>query len=153
MKITSLKDIQELKTMVRVMDNTYQEHKEGTKKMIGFNFEVRYPDSDGRIAVYTKDKSDYWFFNKSDLQPLTPIEYKERLVGEGDMVLYNGKWNEVYGYKWYKNKFMLDTAVEKDYSNYCGITVEEIEDIRPLYTPKPQEIIEVDGNRYQLIKE
>jgi len=151
MKITSLKDIQELKTMVRVMDSTYFP-KQQTKVMIGLDLELKHPsDKSGRTGVYYKESNYYWF-NKSDLQKLTPIEYKGRLVGEGDMVLYNGRWLEVYGYHWYDDKFKLDTAIEKDYSNCLTIFVGDIIAIRPLYTPKPQDIIEVDGNRYQLIK-
>jgi hypothetical protein len=152
MKITSLKDIQELKQMVRVMDSTYDLSKE-PKEMIGLNFEVKICYSDGTIGVYNKNKSHLWAFNKSDLQPLTPVEYKKRLVGEGDMVLYDGVWHEVYGYHWCDNEFVLETAVEKDYSDCWNIRANEIQDIKPLYTPKPQEIIEHEGYRYQLIKE
>jgi len=153
MKITSLKDIQEIKTMVRVMDSTYDSVKE-SKEMIGLDLEVEYTQPDDEtIAVHNKNQSHYHWFNNSDIQKLTPVEYKGRLVGEGDMVMKYGYWYEVYGYHWYDKAFRLEIALEKNYLKCTYFNVEEIEDIRPLYTPKPQEIIEVDGNRYQLIKE
>jgi len=153
MIIKSLEDINNIKTMVRVMDSTHFPNK-ATKAMIGEDLEViKGEDREGLIGVYDKDKSDYWYFNKKDLQILTPIEYKGRLVGRGDMVLWNLNWCEVFGYRWYDNKFMLNTAVEKDYSNCWDISVEHIEDIRPLYTPKPEEIITVGEYRYKLIQE
>jgi len=148
MIIKSLKDINNIKTMVRVMDSTYQ-HYGKTKSMIGEDLEV----TNGAIGVYTKDKSNYWYFNKKDLQILTQVEYKGRLVGRGDEVLYDGEWFEVYGYQWDDDEFVLNTAKEKDYSNCYGIKAEDIEDIRPLYQPKPEEIITVGEYRYQLIQE
>jgi len=152
MKIKSLQDINNLKTMVRVMDNTRYPNKE-TKAMVGEELEASYPCNDGTIAVYTKDKSDYFWFKNSDLQILTPIEYKGRLVGEGDMVLWDGLWCEVFGYRWRDDEFLLTCAIEKYYSDCTSISQDSIEDIRPLYTPKPEEIITVGGNKYQLIQE
>ena len=140
--------------MVRVIDSTYQPY-EKTKVLIGKDLEiVDNEDKNGVIGVYAKDKSNYWYFNKKGLQPLTPIKYNGRLVGQGDMVLINGRWCEVFGYYWRGNdEFRLSCAVEKDYSNCTFPTQEEIEDIRPLYTPKPEKIITVGGNKYQLIQE
>ena len=152
MIIKSLQDINNIKTMVRVMDNTYAPEEE-TKEMIGFDFEASYPCNSGAIAVYNKDKSTYYGFNKKDLQTLTPIEYKGRLVGRGDMVLYNGRWCEVFGYEWYNDEFRLSCAVEKNYSDCVYLFQEDIQDISPLYTPKPEEIITVGKYRYKLIQE
>jgi len=101
MTIKSLQDINNLKTMVRVMDSTYNPTEE-KKEMKGFDFEVSHTNSLEQIAVYSKDKADYWCFNKSDLQELTQVEYKGRLVGRGDEVLINGRWCEVFGYDWYQ---------------------------------------------------
>jgi len=153
MQIKSLEDINNLKTMVRVIDSTYESN-EKAKSMVGGEFEVRMNSSvENETEVYNKDESDYFWFNKKDLQKLTPIEYNGRLVGIGDMVLCNGAWCEVFGYYWYDNDFLLNTAKEKDYSKCWDIRAEEIEYIRPLYTPKPEEIITVGGNKYQLIQE
>jgi len=122
--------------------------------MIGEDFEVMSGENkDGTIGIYNKDKSDYWHVNKKDLQTLTPIEYKGRLVGRGDMVLINRKWCEVFRYDWMNNMFLLSCAIEKDYSICTYPSQEQIEDIRPLYTPKPEEIITVGEYKYQLIQE
>ena len=152
MQIKSLQDINNLKTMVRVMDSTYFTSTE-TRAMVGFNFEGNNPESGKTMSLYDRNKSDWFKFNKTDLQTLTPIEYRGRLVGRGDEVLCDRRWYEVSGYHWCNKEFMLETALEKDYSDCWNISVEEIQDIRPLYTPKPEEIITVRGSRYQLIQE
>ena len=140
MQIKSLQDINNIKTMVRVIDSTYEPNYH-SEKMIRFDFELSHSNSWGQIAVYNKDKSDYCWFNNSDLQTLTPIEYKGRLVGRGDEVLYKGRWCEVFGYDWMNNKFALSCAIEKDYSDCTYLNQEEIQDIRPLYTSKPEKTI------------
>jgi len=152
MIIKSLEDINNIKTMVRVIDSTHYPNKE-TKAMVGSEVEFKGISLDGTKISIRIDECQYFWFNKKDLQELTPIEYKGRLVGRGDEVLYGGEWCEVYGYYWDDNRFVLTCAVGKAYSNCTGISQKHIEDIRPLYTPKPEEIITVGEYRYKLIKE
>lgn len=40
------------------------------ESMIGKICEIKHVDSDGNIPVYTPDKSNWFFFNESDLEPV-----------------------------------------------------------------------------------
>jgi len=125
------------KKYVRVIDSTYNPNKE-TKEMVGGEFEVRVEwYSDKTVAVWNKDKSDSWGFNRSDVQFLTPVEYKGKRVAIGDEVLYCEEWCKVYGYFWYDGYWKLNTVQNNDFENKCYyLRAEDIQDHR---TPQNNE--------------
>ena len=85
------------KQFVRVIDSTYDPSEE-TKEMIGDVCEVKRWDYDcNQVSVYTKDKSDYLWFNTSDLQRVWQhdgkflddgkfLEKDGYIIGEGDII-------------------------------------------------------------------
>jgi hypothetical protein len=73
---------------VRVISsNCAHQPTKAIKKMIGGEFEVCSIHFDNKaIGVYTKDKSDYWYFNFSDVVFLTGVVFNGNRIGVGDEV-------------------------------------------------------------------
>lgn len=140
MKITSLKQLQEMPVMARVLSSTWTIDEE-KEKMIGGDFEVR--DIYYEIKLYVlwnKDKKNSYGFSFSDIQILTPVEYKGRLVGVGDEVLYNDSWYEVFGWTIYDTRIVLRVSLGKNYEFNSMLEDNEIQDIRPLYPIQDDEV-------------
>ena len=85
-----------------------------TEEMIGKICELK--ERGDRWAVFTPDKSDYWFFNESDLQPIT--ETPETMTING--VEYVRKPDPDHEWKF------GDVAVHKKYG--VGIITRNIDD-------------------------
>lgn len=162
MKINSLEDLKNMPTEVRVLANTSKRGREEMDKMVGGIFKQRSKhDYDKTRSIWNKDKSDFWWFNESELQELTPLEYNGHRIGIGDWVYAYGEWHEVYGYYWYDNEFRLNTAkIEKNkpnYSNCWNTTLQGMTDIKPLYKKEEddattQAIELLKNNGYKIIK-
>jgi len=84
---------------VRVIGNTRSPSNEEINEMIGQELEVResYYEED-KICVWNKDKSDYDYFNKSDVRFLTPAMFKGKHIAIDDEVLGGGDWRKVFGF-------------------------------------------------------
>jgi len=148
MKIKSYKDLQNMPTMVRILDSTFSSDEE---KMIGGEYEVRTEHHLNNIfTVWNKDKSDYYYFNKSDLQELTPIEHNGYRIGIGDWVECDDEWFEVYGYHWWNDQFFLNIArvidSKPDYSSCWSRIQRNIHEVKPLYK-------EIDDETQQKIED
>lgn len=146
MKITSLKELQAITPMWRVLDST------GNIAWIGLDLKERVFDrSDNKVSLYAVDKDNssisLWFY-RSDLQPLTPVQYKGRYIGEGDIVKYGNYWYEVFGWTVYDGEAVLRCACNGDYGETETIKGRVIEDIRPLYPQKDTETIKIGNNVY-----
>jgi hypothetical protein len=147
MKITSLEDIQNMPVMVRVLDST-DYPSEVKKQMIGGTFEVRsifyYENS---ISIWNKDKSNWYDFNLSDIQYLTPVFFEGYQIGIGDRIArHNGEELEVFGYSWCGGEWGLDCAEiedgKPDYSDTFYFRESEITSATPLYPKVSSEQIE-----------
>lgn len=145
----NLQDIQNHKRMFRVIDSTYNPN-ELTKEMIGVEFEIMAQHyEDNKISLYNIDKSDYWNFNTSDLQELTPLKFKDRFIGIGDWVLWGCTWREVYGYSWSSDGWCVNTAKEGDYGHTLDLNQSNIYDLKPLHPLSPLDSTPTD----QLVQE
>lgn len=136
-------NLQELRDKPRewkVIDNTHSPV-EQTKEMIGGIFEERASyNYDKTVSLYNKNKTDFWIFNLSDLQEMTPLEYNGVRIGIGDEIMWNGKWREVYDYIWYDGKWRISTVYDGDYQNNYLLADYDIEDHKPLHPKQPLEV-------------
>jgi len=72
---------------VRVMKDTITSEIEKMNKMIEQELEVyEICPHDNTVCVYNKDKSDYWYFNESDVRFLTPAKFEGNSIAIGDYV-------------------------------------------------------------------
>jgi len=118
---------------VRIIDSTFQNFNENgeTKAMIGGIFEVKDIDyQDEELSVYTdKEKSDYWFFNFSDVQEVCIEAVVDGYVlGVGDIV-YD---KPIIGFYMYDGEINVRSGtIERT----CTFDLSEIErnEITPLY--------------------
>ena len=98
---------------VRVMRNTEDSNNEEINEMIGQELEVyEICPHDNTILVYNKDKSDFWWFNESDVRFLTPAKFKGNSIAIGDYVeRLDGNKGIVTGFYEYggENKIVLET--------------------------------------------
>jgi len=119
--------------MVRVIST--KSNNEEKQDMVGGEFEVRitFTHYNNTRHVYTKNKSDYFLFNESELQVLTPVKYNGVTIGIGDTI--NGK--EVYGFYWYDGTWKLNCVQDGDMNNLCYIG-QIITSHIPLHTPTPK---------------
>jgi len=130
---------------VRVMRNTEDSNNEEINEMIGQELEVyEICPHDNTILVYNKDKSDFWWFNESDVRFLTPAKFKGNSIAIGDYVeRLDGNKGIVTGFYEYggENKIVLET---KEDGNWI-VSEETITDhditIRT-------ETIEINGKKY-----
>jgi hypothetical protein len=137
MKIKSFKDIQDMPVEVRVLDSTNSPTEE-TKAMIGGIFERCGIDGeDGTVNIWNKDKSDWFWFNFSDIQYLTPVFHKGYQIGIGDRVWDDDEEYEVFGYSWVDGQWVIDCATiedgEPNYSYTTWLRESEITSVTPLY--------------------
>ena len=88
---------------VLVVDSTHKPQP-WTKEMIGNVCELK--EQGDRCAVFTPDKSDYWYFNESDLQPITEtpetltingVEYVRKPEPEHEWKFGDVAVHDVYG--------------------------------------------------------
>ena len=129
---------------VRIIDSTFTTDDEywQTKKMIGDIFEVKFINYlDKLFTVYTdKEKSDYWFFNFSDVQEVCIEAVVDGYVlGVGDLI-DNGIDNKpILSFHVYDGNIKVDSGTrERTYTR--SLSKIEYEDITPLYKPKVETI-------------
>ena len=103
---------------VRVMGNTKNPSNKESNEMIGQEREVYESNYySNTICVYNKDKSDYYYFNKSDVRFLTPAMFNGNHVAIDDEVFVDGVWKKVLGFYVYDNKIrMLIKTLEFTFS-------------------------------------
>ena len=98
---------------VRVMKNTLNSKDEEMNEMIGQELEVRTNTHyDKKVGVYNKDKSDFRWFNESDVRFLTPAKFKGNSIAIGDYVEgMDSSKGIVSGFYVYdgENKIVLET--------------------------------------------
>ena len=127
---------------VRVMRNTEDSNNE---EMIGQEFDVKYIHlHNNDVAVFNEDKSDYHFFNLSDVRFLTPAKFKGNSIAIGDYVEgMDSSKGIVSGFYVYdgENKIVLETKEDGSWI----VSEDEITDhditIRT-------ETIEINGKKY-----
>ena len=132
------------KKYVKVIDSTYT-YTEESRSLIGDVCEVAdicYNDS--TTCVYTKDKSDYWRFNFSDVQEVTGMKFNGQDICVGDEVMWNEIWRTVLGYFVWCEKLKIRTGTNKD---TVIISEKEIAAHRPLYLQKV-DTIEIAGRKF-----
>ena len=72
---------------VRVMMNSKYTDIEEINKMVGKEFDVKTNSHfDKAVAVSTKDESDYYWFNETDVRYLTPLKFEGNSIAIGDYV-------------------------------------------------------------------
>ena len=124
----------------RVLDSTYYQSEE-TREMIGGVFEryAKYED-DNSISLYTKDKTDFFCFNKSDLKELTNVIKDGYEIGIGDTVKWNGIERIVYDYAFYDGEWdVFAYNKDKEPFEYCyWLNSEQIQKVIPLKTFKKE---------------
>jgi len=93
---------------VRVMGNTRNPSDKESNEMIGQEREVYESNYySNTICVYNKDKSDYYYFNKSDVRFLTPAMFNGNHIAIDDDVFVDGVWKKVLGFYMYDNKIRM----------------------------------------------
>lgn len=110
------------KKWVRVIDSTYHPS-EYTRAMVGGEYEVRSERHEiVSVLPRTTDKSNHWWFNRSDVVFLTPVEFEGKRIGIGDEVLMGGDWYKVYGYYWIDGEWELNVVDDKgDFGSGCDM--------------------------------
>jgi len=130
----NLKELTNQKKYYKVLDSTFSPT-EKTKSLIGKVLEEIKND-----RVTLNSDGNPFVFNKSDLQEMTPLFFKEKQIGIGDDVKHYNEWHTVYGYHWYDGRFVLNTVKDNDFDNRClNLKVENITNHRPLSKNKPTE--------------
>ena len=100
---------------VKVIDSTFQPTNR-TKALIGKVLEVYSEyEYDNTLAVWNEDKTDWHCFSKSDVQFITPMEFKGEPIFIGDTV--NG--GLVYDYYWYDGEWKLVAVRDNDWETGC----------------------------------
>ena len=128
---------------VRVMRNTEDSNNEEMKEMIGQELEVyEICPHDNTILVYNKDKSDFWWFNESDVRFLTPAKFKGNSIAIGDYVETISYKGIVTGFYEYDGETRIVVETEKN-----GTMTFNEENITAHNTGL-NETIEINGKRY-----
>ena len=129
---------------VRVMRNTEDSNNEEMKEMIGQELEVyEICPHDNTILVYNKDKSDFHWFNLSDVRFLTPAKFEGNSIAIGDYVKTAFYEGIVTGF------YVLDVMhrvvfEDKQYGNTCI----EGDEIKAHDITIRTETIEINGKKY-----
>lgn len=107
--------------------------------LIGKEVEVRRESYyDNTITVWNEDKSDSWFFNKSDVVELTHVTHVNRWIGIGDEVSLYGTWIKVYGEHFHDGEWRLNCVKNDDFEKGCYVITEgDITDHKPLGVSHP----------------
>ena len=127
---------------VRVMRNTVDSNNE---EMIGQEFDVKYIHlHNNNAGVFNEDKSDYHFFNLSDVRFLTPAKFKGNSIAIGDYVEgMDSSKGIVSGFYVYdgENKIVLETKED-------GSWIVSEENIKAHDMTIRTETIEINGKKY-----
>jgi len=120
---------------VRIIDSTFQNFNENgeTKAMIGGIFEVKDIDyQDEELSVYTdKEKSDYWFFNFSDVQEVClEAVVGGYVLGVGDLLCDR----PILRFNRYSNYVIAHSGTDEETFS-CDLLKTKPIDITPLYKP------------------
>lgn len=138
------------KQRVRVIDSTLGPTSV-TRSMVGKEYELQISDHDTEEYKV----NDHWF-NKSDLQFLTPVEFKGKAIAIGDEVKWGGSWYMVYDYYWFDGKWNLLVVKDNDYENKCyGLRADKIFALRsPNQDDATEEAIKLLKDKgYKIVKE
>lgn len=121
---------------VRVIGNTFNVN-DTTESMVGGVFEVfGWPRKD-TVCVINEEKSTLKFFNRSDVQILTPVVHKGYRIGIGDMV----DDKEVVGWNWSDGSWSLTTIADGDLEDGTyALGEHDFESVTPLYPSKDAEV-------------
>lgn len=133
MKPKNTNQIIDQKREVRVLGNTRHPDDQEKNAMVGGIFEVKaeyyYYDI---VCIWNEDKTDWWWFNRKDLQFLTPLSYKGRRIGLRDKVKYGDEWYVVVSWCWdaHYEEWALE-CYKEDLSDWRTLLESEIKDIIP----------------------
>ena len=84
---------------VRVIGNKRDSDVKEMNDLIGEECEVHVSDYNvDNIAVWDKNKIDYYYFNKSEVRFLTPAMCKGKHIAIDDEVLIDGEWRKVLAF-------------------------------------------------------
>ncbi len=135
------------KEFVRILDNTYSST-DATKAMIGDVYEVhtKYYHDD-TLTVYNKDKSNYWYFNKSDTQICYPdFVIDGHVLGNGDVIenKYGGLLT-VYDTSWDYNEITICVYHNDNENSTWHYTIEELKTstLHSTIYPRKEEVTEL----------
>ena len=121
---------------VRVMGNTRNPSEKEMNEMIGQELEVYESNYySNTIYVYNKDKSDYYYFKKSDVRFLTPAMFNGNHIAIDDDVFVSKEWRKVLGFSMYDSKVVILAGNPKPTLNY---TMSEIQDHRTKTPETPE---------------
>ena len=126
---------------VRVMRNTVDSNNE---EMIGQEFDVKYIHlHNNNAGVFNEDKSDYHFFNLSDVRFLTPAKFKGNSIAIGDYVeRLDGNKGIVTGFYEYDGETRI--VVERKKNGTMTFNEENI----TAHNTGLNETIEINGKKY-----
>jgi len=130
---------------VRVMKSTVGlGNNQEINEMIGQELEVHtICPHDNTIRVYNKDKSDFWWFNESDVRFLTPAKFKGNSIAIGDYVeRLDGNKGIVTGFYEYDGETRI--VVERKKNGTMTFNEENI----TAHNTGLNETIEINGKKY-----
>lgn len=107
----------------RVNASTYAPSSE-TKTMIGGEFTVSTIDyEDEIVSLYTKGKSNFWTFNFSDVQELTPLSFNGKRIAIGDEVQHDegDVWQKVVFCSPFEDEWGIEIIDEDDDVVFCPV--------------------------------
>ncbi len=135
------------KLFVRVLDSTYSIDEEA-KSVIGQVCEVRQNNyNDSIMSVYELDKTDYHWFNYSDLQIVFPECVNDgHVIGVGDVVIRYDRFVVYDAYQGDRNWVLL-THKKNDENDTYPFVLDERFKVEPLYKSNI-ETLEIGGRKY-----
>lgn len=149
---------------VRVLKNTTNPYSKKRDEMVGGVFEVKVNYYSEGMVVWNKDKSDFWVFNKEDLQICYPdFTVDGHILGVGDEIKGNyGNIYTVFDIGWWDDGFNIFTYCAGNTSNICLFTPEYLKDFTLHKTVYPinkveemtlSEVCKALGKEIKIIKE
>lgn len=136
------------KVFVKVLSSTFNLNQH-VKGLIGKILEVRIVDyDDDTVQVWDEDKN-YYYFNFSDVQEMTPCYFKGERIGIGDTVVWDGEEPIVYDYHWEDGRWVLDMVEDMNYQNGCySLSESRITSHTPLFPTVKKETLNLAGKIY-----
>jgi len=141
-------DIQQILTQpqyVRVVDSTYGTSTKA-KTLIGKEVEIRRDYHDNTVCIWDEGKN-IWWFNLSDVVFLSPLTVEGKKVGIGDWIERDGRKYLVYGWHWHDGWWVLDTAIEGDFTHCWSCDQRELNNFT--FVTTEEDMIEIDGKKWR----
>lgn len=104
-------------------------------EMLGGIYEVRNINyNENNVAIWNKDKTDFWYFKPSYLQEVTPLTLNGYQICVGDTIETHAGKRVIYEYYWYNGEYWLNTVRDNDFENGClNCLLNQVANVIPLH--------------------